>query len=60
VKINTKKMDWFKFIGLSIMTMNAGNAVNAVINENYIGAGISIAVGIGWIGLLEWRGRVGR
>ena len=50
-------MNWFKFFGLSMIIMSAGDVVGRVIDANYSGAGISICIGIGWIWLIEFRSK---
>lgn len=55
MKIDINKMNWFKFVGLSMIIMNAGNAVNGVIGGSYLFAGLSIGIGIAWICLIELR-----
>lgn len=51
-------MNWYKFFGLSMAIMAAGNAVGAVvIASDYVSAGISTGIGIFWIIHLESRER---
>ena len=47
-------LDAFRLIGWAIVIINGGQAVNGVITGSYLYAGCMIAIGVAWIGLLEF------
>jgi len=54
-----RKMNWFKFVGLSMVIISGGNAVQGVITGSYLFAGGSIAIGLIWIWMIDARGEKG-
>jgi len=53
-------LDWFKFIGLSIVIFNGGQAVYGVVTGGYSFAVCSLAIGVAWLWLLEIGEQLGR
>ena len=54
-----RKMNWFKFVGLSMVIISGGNAVQGVITGSYLFAGGSIAIGLIWLWMIDARGEKG-
>ena len=59
MKLSKSNVDMFKFACWAGAIWNGGQAISGVVTGGYLYGGLSMGIGITWIGIIEFRKRMG-